>query len=162
MYHCPSYDGSEVNLYYAGYNNSNYAGVHGGGIVSVSDSADQPGNGLFGELSFVTLDGVTDGTSFTFAVGERVMTDQDNHGAIWMRSVNRLGNAGDGTSVAGVCDRRAMLNDMTNPEAFNSNHMHGAQFVMVDGSVLFVSEKIECATYERLGQRDDGKKLGAY
>ena len=43
---------------------------------------------------------------------------------------------------------------------FKSRHKGGAQFVLVDGSVQFLSENIDYVTYNRLGDRRDGKPLG--
>ena len=44
--------------------------------------------------------------------------------------------------------------------AFKSQHKGGAQFVLVDGSVQFLSESIDYVTYNRLGDRRDGSPLG--
>jgi prepilin-type processing-associated H-X9-DG protein len=43
---------------------------------------------------------------------------------------------------------------------FRSKHKGGAQFVLVDGSVQFLSESIDYVTYNRLGCRRDGSPLG--
>ncbi|MDE0819292.1 MAG: DUF1559 domain-containing protein, partial [Pirellulaceae bacterium] len=45
-------------------------------------------------------------------------------------------------------------------QAFKSQHKGGAQFVLVDGSVQFLSENIDYVTYNRLGDRRDGGPLG--
>jgi len=109
---------------------------------------------MFGENSFRKL-GLVDGSSNTLAIGERFSSEFGNHGAIWMRSTNRVGDGGDGTSVAGVCDRNVRPNDVTNPEAFSSVHPGGVLFVVVDGSVRFVDDDIDGIVYERLGRKDD-------
>jgi prepilin-type N-terminal cleavage/methylation domain-containing protein len=44
--------------------------------------------------------------------------------------------------------------------AFKSQHKGGAQFVLVDGSVQFLSENIDYVTYNRLGDRRDGVPFG--
>lgn len=122
--------------------------MHGGGIAAVFDGPHR-GNGVFGESSSVTMSDIRDGTEQTFLLGERRLSE-GFHGAIWMRSINHAGNAGDGTAVAGVCDRRAMLNDPTSPDAFSSAHQRGANFAMADGSVRFVQNDIDPRVYERL------------
>jgi prepilin-type N-terminal cleavage/methylation domain-containing protein/prepilin-type processing-associated H-X9-DG protein len=43
---------------------------------------------------------------------------------------------------------------------FKSRHKGGAQFVLVDGSVQFLSETIDYITYNRLGCRRDGIPVG--
>ncbi|SFJ50442.1 DUF1559 domain-containing protein [Planctomicrobium piriforme] len=46
---------------------------------------------------------------------------------------------------------------------FRSLHAGGAQFVLADGSVRFLSENIDHAgTYQRLGGRSDGKLIGEF
>jgi prepilin-type N-terminal cleavage/methylation domain-containing protein/prepilin-type processing-associated H-X9-DG protein len=45
-------------------------------------------------------------------------------------------------------------------QGFKSRHKGGAQFVLVDGSVQFLSESIDYVTYNRLGDRRDGSPLG--
>ncbi len=45
-------------------------------------------------------------------------------------------------------------------QGFKSRHKGGAQFVLVDGSVQFLSENIDYVTYNRLGDRRDGGPLG--
>jgi len=44
-------------------------------------------------------------------------------------------------------------------EGFKSQHKGGAQFVLCDGSVQFLSENIDYITYQRLGCRRDGQPL---
>jgi prepilin-type N-terminal cleavage/methylation domain-containing protein len=46
--------------------------------------------------------------------------------------------------------------------AFKSMHVGGAQFLLVDGSVRFISENINYATYQYLGGRADGNVLGEF
>ena len=46
--------------------------------------------------------------------------------------------------------------------AFGSFHKGGAQFVMVDGSVHFLSENINITTYQNLAIRNDGQVLGEF
>jgi prepilin-type N-terminal cleavage/methylation domain-containing protein len=47
-------------------------------------------------------------------------------------------------------------------EGFKSKHEGGAQFVLCDGSVRFISENIDYANYQRLGDRRDGQVLGEF
>ena len=98
---CPSdydeaFSDADANPHYAGYSATNYVAVHAGGTSAVSDSQDDTGNGLFGENSFSHMPTCVDGLSNTLAIGERYLSQQGNHGAIWMRSTNR---AGDGESI---------------------------------------------------------------
>jgi prepilin-type N-terminal cleavage/methylation domain-containing protein/prepilin-type processing-associated H-X9-DG protein len=45
---------------------------------------------------------------------------------------------------------------------FKSRHPGGAQFVMADGSVHFISENIDYHNYQRLGDRRDGEAVEPY
>jgi prepilin-type N-terminal cleavage/methylation domain-containing protein len=51
-------------------------------------------------------------------------------------------------------------NNWATSQGFKSQHKGGAQFVLVDGSVQFLSENIDYVTYNRLGCRRDGVPLG--
>lgn len=158
---CPSASGPPTNRFYSGYSTSSYPAVHGGGVTSVRDEPDSMANGIFGEASSVQISMILDGTSETFLVGERLLTETGNNGAIWMRSINRAGDAGDGSAVAGVCDRRVSINDLTHPDAFSSNHEGGAFFVMADGAVRFVSETIEPLVYDESATIDGDRSRAA-
>ena len=45
---------------------------------------------------------------------------------------------------------------------FKSRHVGGAQFLLGDGSVRFLSENIDYVTYQRLGSRNDGGFVGEF
>ena len=47
-------------------------------------------------------------------------------------------------------------------QGFKSRHVGGAQFVLCDGSVRFLSENIDYMTYQRLGDRRDGQTIGEF
>lgn len=47
-------------------------------------------------------------------------------------------------------------------EGFKSKHDGGAFFLLCDGSVRFLSENIDYATYQRLGDRHDGNPVGEF
>jgi prepilin-type N-terminal cleavage/methylation domain-containing protein len=51
-------------------------------------------------------------------------------------------------------------NNWATSQGFKSQHKGGAQFVLVDGSVQFLSENMDYVTYNRLGDRRDGSPLG--
>jgi prepilin-type N-terminal cleavage/methylation domain-containing protein/prepilin-type processing-associated H-X9-DG protein len=47
-------------------------------------------------------------------------------------------------------------------QGFKSRHTGGAQFLLCDGSVRFISENIDYLTYQRLGDRRDGQPVGEF
>ena len=128
-------------------------------LGDVPDAGNGPGVGVFGMNSGIRLEDIEDGTQFTLLVGERSLTPQGQHGAIWMRSVNRHGDGGDGFAVTGICHQDAPLNDASQGSGFLSYHPGGAQFAMADGAIRFISEEIEGGLYEDLAQIRDGNAL---
>ena len=50
-------------------------------------------------------------------------------------------------------------NNWTTSQGFKSKHPNGAQFVFCDGSVHFLNDTINYDTYQRLGDRHDGKMV---
>ena len=182
-YLCPSDPGGNLNESYPDpngnfYPKSNYPGVHGRGEqVSIAIGG---GNGLFGKASRVRFADITDGTSNTFAVGERdaksrgqgafgSLGDPFRHAAVWIRAMPRPGSitpaTQHGRSVTGVCTDLPGSTRLLNGEssrAFGSAHVGGAHFALADGSVRFVSESISPITYGRLAQRNDGQVVGEY
>ncbi|MEX1229522.1 MAG: DUF1559 domain-containing protein [Planctomycetaceae bacterium] len=47
-------------------------------------------------------------------------------------------------------------------EGFKSPHEGGGHFLLGDGAVRFISENVDYATYQRLGDRRDGQVLGEF
>ena len=45
---------------------------------------------------------------------------------------------------------------------YKSRHSGGAQLLLGDGGVRFVSENIDYMTYQRLGDRHDGQVVGDF
>jgi prepilin-type N-terminal cleavage/methylation domain-containing protein/prepilin-type processing-associated H-X9-DG protein len=50
----------------------------------------------------------------------------------------------------------------TTSQGFKSQHPGGANFLMCDGSVHFLSDNINYMTYQRLGDRRDGQAVGEF
>ena len=156
---------------------SNYPGVmghrRGAGLVINS--------GILYGRSAVTISNVIDGTANTFAVGER-----DTHycrSGSWVGVRNPEGAGSRGVHVV-AGHSEAKLNQDTNVigwnnnngcgEGFGSLHPNGAQFVLCDGAVRFVSDNINHfyvgsgananininnGTYQRMLSRNDGLTL---
>jgi len=53
-------------------------------------------------------------------------------------------------------------NNWTTSAGFKSRHPGGVHFLLCDGSVRFLSEKLDLALFERLGDRRDGMDLGEF
>jgi len=126
---------------------------------------------------------VTDGTSNVIFVGE-ILPEAHDHTTGWW-NYNGMGNAHSSTAVPlntmvtlatseADCLQRGYgiagkgtdgkpycgcfaKNNWNYSWGFRSRHPGGAQFVFVDGSVQFLPETIDYATYQALGGRADGK-----
>lgn len=159
---------------------SSYPGVKG----HRSNDAGNPDSGFFYRNSAVKMRDVLDGTSNTFAVGER---DSKNcRGATWVGNRNPNGEGSRGwPMMLGVSDppinnEGGWDGNYLCGEGFSSLHPGGAQFLLADGAVRFVSETIdyrlpsagdqganshtdpENGTYQRLCSKDDGLPIGEY
>jgi prepilin-type N-terminal cleavage/methylation domain-containing protein/prepilin-type processing-associated H-X9-DG protein len=138
--------------------------------------------GIKGGLNFGS---VRDGTSNTIFMGEVIGECHDHWDGGWWR-FNAIGNGEASTSCpinifttcAGSQQEAATkgypYNGITSmPDCvaksnwnlswgFKSRHPQGCQFVFGDGSVHFISQTVNYATYQRLGGRRDGLPIGDY
>ena len=164
----PSADGNCNTWLVQGTNYDNNGTADHGNTVVPTDLS-----GMFGRLGpSIKIALVTDGTSNTFFVGEILADCNDHTGNIW--DYNQGGNAHASTAVPlnnfNTCPNSTKITNpaCTNPNnwnyswGFRSKHVGGAQFLLVDGSIRFVSENIDYNTYQRLGGRFDGKNIGEF
>ncbi|MCA8988489.1 MAG: DUF1559 domain-containing protein [Planctomycetaceae bacterium] len=207
-YRCPSDAAPDVNSRRGTRSLSNYVGnymVDTGDVNSglTPPQPDSPGthtdrDGIFALNTKIKIRDITDGTSNTLLVGERVWDLNIPSGgkagcdaAVW---AGANGSAGTGTggyefnstsneskgsgilavtgaginniSVFGTSQVTENICAMT----YSSLHKGGAQFVLCDGSVRFLSENIDLnftnntvdSTFERLAQRNDGQVVGEF
>ena len=150
---CPSDPGTarDINL-------ASYAGLH----HDVEAPIDVDNHGVFFLNSGVTYEKVSDGSSQTIFLGEKVSENSDLG---WM-SGTRSTLRNTGTPVNRTVDRQTRFtaepDEATAPTAvggFGSFHPGGAQFAFGDGHVGFIAETIDDATYQQLGNRADGQLL---
>lgn len=171
---------------------SNYMGAAGHrdpNTAAPAANGPPPNTGVFYGNSGVRLAHVIDGTSNTFAVGER---DTLNcRSGTWVGVRRPTGGGTQGWSVV-VGQSQPKVNEPTSVipwdtgrtgcgGGFSSLHPGGAQFVLCDGSVRFVSETINHfwfgttaagtvndskdasnGVYQRLMTRDDKLPIGDY
>ncbi len=137
-------------------------------------------NGFMGRaqgnpVQVTTMAQITDGTSNTFALGERAwqLNGRPLQAAVALMTNGDSEAHSDQGSVYAVGCGRYRLN-CTDSDAcargFSSRHPGGSQFALVDGSVRFVNEHIDHntsdatidSTYERLISINDGQSVGEY
>lgn len=132
-------------------------------------------SGLFGRLGVtIKFEMITDGLSNTIAVGETLPDCSDHDAGWWL--YNGHGNTHASTAVkindfttcrfkGGKPDFFPACTAQSNwniAHGFRSRHVGGAQFLLADGSVRFLSENINHATYQSLGGRADGNVIGEF
>lgn len=131
---------------------------------------DHGNHGAFVLNLAVPMDSVTDGSSHMLFVGEKAMlTDELG----WISGTRAtLRNAGDRinfnlTALRHQFPLQGNSGDATPVTAeyvggFSSHHTGGAHFMLGDGSIRFLNENIEHATYRRLANRSDGEPVSDY
>ena len=130
----------------------------------------------------IAIKDITDGTSNTLLAGERASgippstppTTGPGLASIWAGR----GQAGEtnldlwsicGTTLYRMMDGVAVTTAPVPHQAFTSMHPGGANFLLCDGAVRFISQAVEwresgqpLATYNMLGDRDDGLTPGNF
>ena len=174
----------------AAFSTNSYVGNNGSFSASSSLSIADAG-GMFWGNSRVRMRDVTDGTSNTIFAGERTW-ELPNTGANGKAQCDAavVFGAGDGIAAdpVSVSDLRAIfaggfvgINDNNSNSdhsldrcqyGFSSNHTGGAQFILVDGSVRFISENISHTAgdttnasntvFDNLMDRNDGEVVGEF
>jgi prepilin-type processing-associated H-X9-DG protein len=186
VYRCPSDVTPDTNPVRSNYGTSNYSGNYGvhafrtprrnikpellTNWMATRRTKNWPGqravpkftNGIFHWSSCVRIRDITDGTSYTFMVGERSALSGSG---IWPGvASNELVN-----DALTDCAPGNEINGST--RAFSSFHGKGAYFLMCDGRVKFISQNIsskagktirEMGTFQKLSARDDGNVAGEF
>ena len=121
-------------------------------------------DGLFYPESQVRINDISDGTSSTFAIGERIYGLR-----IWTRGASYFGSlsnpkkfcVGSAKNVIWPInsDEQTANAYKFNDLFFGSEHPGGAQFVFADGSTHFINDAIDMTAYRALATRDGGETV---
>ena len=152
---------------------SNYIGSN-----STQSPVRNPGTlnrGMFFEDSRIQFRDMTDGSSNTIAIGERQYTKPSSNvdplaGTLFGNTGRAEADNGGVASQLGTGLRKVNCPENTEcRQGFSSNHTGGAQFVLGDGSVRFISENIDHNTdaatnsiFEFLIGIQDGNVIGEF
>ncbi len=120
-------------------------------------------SGVFSHIGWgASIAEIKDGTSNTIALGEMVPQYSNHSRDGWMH-VNSMWFATSGPINCPVdLDSGLNAGQYSMEQAFRSRHSGGANFTFCDGSIHFINDTIDYATYQRLGDRRDGQVVGAY
>ena len=123
---------------------SNYVGMNGLSQIRIpNDQSDRRPRGMFYTASRVKIRDITDGTSNTIMAGERA---REAGAGSWIGNRNPDGQGPHGNDYVLGTGWTAINDNSINNNfrmGFSSKHPGGAQFVLADGSVRFLSENIQ-------------------
>lgn len=174
---CPSDSAPNRNHESGNYGTSNYAGNGGLAEIHCTMIHCVDRGGLFFRNSSLKVRDITDGLSNTLAVGEVSFLEIRPRIPIARPS----GAAGIWPGVRSNAHAHDQLRSCLHPVrmnrqvayGFNSPHSGGAQFLLADGSVRFLTENVyssdftvnntgDLGIYQRLASRNDGEPIDEY
>ena len=140
---------------------TNYAGCHD----PTETPIDAENNGVFFLNSAVRYENITDGSSHTLFVGEKLIDEKNTLG--WMSGTRAsLRNTGTDINEAFAYRNPKAASEPAEADkgnlfvgGFGSYHPGGVDFAFGDGSVRFISETIKPKLLQQLAHRADGELM---
>ena len=164
VYRCPSdttvshrnHDGIDARV------PTSYLACFSGTRGSDSEANVTDADGIFFLNSSIRMRDLTDGSSNTIGVGECVNNFDEFKDHFYIGSTSIGGWDGAPREYSEYLASTDVAMNTTNEVAFGSMHVGGAQFLMMDGSVRFLSENMNRTIYSYLGSRADGEVIGDF
>ena len=164
VYRCPSdttvshrnHDGIDARV------PTSYLACFSGTRSSDSEANVTDADGIFFLNSSIRMRDLTDGSSNTIGVGECVNNFDEFKDHFYIGSTSIGGWDGAPREYSEYLASTDVAMNTTNEVAFGSMHVGGAQFLMMDGSVRFLSENMNRTIYSYLGSRADGEVIGDF
>ena len=116
------------------------------------------GDGVFFHNSHIGFRDITDGTSNTLAVGERMGDDKNDKLSTWSGVV--ITGTHPFARILGSSHKSLDAQDR-NPSDYRSSHDNGVHVLMLDGSVRFLPNAIDLKTFQVLTTRNGGEMVPA-
>jgi len=149
-YYCPSFPHSETR---DGYGLTNYAACY----HDVEEPIDEDNHGLMFLNSDIRYSEIRDGSSYTILIGEMIPSENSlgwtSGTEASLRNTSFLGGAAQLMSLPQIDEGSQTTG------GFDSAHSGGANFVLADGAVKFLTSTIEPILLEYLGHRSDGNVI---
>ncbi|WP_153557232.1 DUF1559 domain-containing protein [Roseimaritima sediminicola] len=155
VYRCPSFGGSDFDSAPT----TNYAGCYHDSEAPIAED----NNGLLFLNSAIRYAEIEDGSTNTILIGEFLPANDSLGWASGTRSsLRNTGSVPFNASYSGFQDYLRDQEGMGILEVggFGSQHPGGAQFVMADGAVTFLSSHIDPQLFQNMGNRADGEMMG--
>jgi prepilin-type N-terminal cleavage/methylation domain-containing protein/prepilin-type processing-associated H-X9-DG protein len=120
--------------------------------------------GVLSSMSSTRISQITDGTSQTFILGERIVQPGSPSTLAYTSAWCGLAAFADQYDYASVPHLMPssihMLNtSVGDPQCFGSRHELGAHFAFADGSIQYISNNIDPSIYVALGTSDGGEMV---
>jgi len=123
--------------------------------------------GVFAQNSGTKQQDIKDGTSNVFMVGERYMPGLTTAATVGHGTWIAATDCSTSTGLANVLgDTSVPLNaghlGIRPTTGFGSHHIGGSHFLLADGSVKFISDKIGIGLYRDLSTINDGRRVSGF
>ena len=156
---CPSDTMGLLNSKENNNGKSNYLGSFGNKPINTANFTTTANRGVFTENSALRFRDITDGTSKTILLGERV--GDRSSGGLWVggRNIPWRPYTVVGRGPGGPTEVWNTVNGTNNWTLSVSNHPGGANVALVDGSVAFLNDSINLTAYRYMIQINDGQVI---